>query len=211
MITNPMLFISAMVLGCAAPSIAAMQETETRHESGRSGTVRDLPDQIESGSDTLVPRDSFDEDRQEETADAQAPLPLTEMSDIHKPILEIPTDIVDREENQPRDRSNELFRDNYWSNYPGSFQERLASWDAPDIRYQPLWFEHVSMERYGYTPRPILQPFSSALYFGTSLAFLPFNLVQNPPWECETPLGYCRPGSPAPRVQPRWLRNAVTR
>jgi hypothetical protein len=84
-------------------------------------------------------------------------------------------------------------------------------WEAPNILYQPLYFEHVAMERYGYTPRHWFQPISSALYFSKSLAVLPFNLVHHPTWSCETPYGWCRPGSPAPWVEPYWIRNALGR
>ncbi len=91
------------------------------------------------------------------------------------------------------------------SNYPGTFQERLAAWEAPNVRWYPLYFEDVALERYGYTGGPIIQPVRSAAFFGASLLLLPVNLIRDNPFQCDTPLGYCRPGSPAPYVAPRWI------
>jgi hypothetical protein len=90
-------------------------------------------------------------------------------------------------------------------NYPGTFQERLAAWEAPNVGWYPLYFEDVALERYGYTAGPFVQPVRSAAFFGASLLMLPVNLVRENPFQCDTPLGYCRPGSAAPYVAPRWL------
>ena len=65
--------------------------------------------------------------------------------------------------------------------------------------------ENAALERYGYTHRPIWQPVASGLHFTRSLLFLPYNMYYDPPWKCMTPLGYCRPGSPAPQLRERWF------
>jgi hypothetical protein len=105
----------------------------------------------------------------------------------------------------PDDQSRELNERYSSTNYPGNYQPRIAVWDAPNIRYQPLYFEDVSLERYGYTRGPLVQPVASAAYFGASLFAMPLNMVRQHPGSCTTPLGFCRPGSPAPYTQPRWL------
>ncbi len=124
---------------------------------------------------------------------------------LFRPISDIRVDIRSNATSAPIDYSDKLFADYSSSNYPGSFQSRLAAWEAPNIRYQPLYFQDVSLERYGYTRGPILQPIGSAAYFGMSLISLPLNAVRDRPGTCDTPLGFCRPGSHAPYTQPRWL------
>lgn len=124
---------------------------------------------------------------------------------LFRPLTDIHIDINLSATTTPFDYSDKLFADHSSCNYPGTFQSRLAAWEAPNIRYQPLYFQDVSLERYGYTRGPILQPIESASYFGASLVLLPWNMVRQRPGSCVTPLGFCRPGSPAPYTQPRWL------
>ena len=124
---------------------------------------------------------------------------------LFRPLTDIRVDINSPASSTPIDYSDKLFEDYSSSNYPGSFQSRLAAWEAPNIRYQPLYFQDVALERNGYTRGPILQPIESAAYFGTSLILLPVNMVRDRPGRCVTPLGFCRPGSLAPYTQPRWL------
>ena len=100
---------------------------------------------------------------------------------LFRPLSDIHVDINSNATNMPSDYSGKLFADDSSSNFPGSFQSRLAAWEAPNIRYQPLYFQDVSLERYGYTKGPILQTIDSASYFGTSLILLPVNMVARPP------------------------------
>lgn len=78
---------------------------------------------------------------------------------------------------------------------------RLAyHWHAPAICHQPLYFEDVNLERYGYTPwhlRPI-QPLVSGARFYMTLPALPYLVATNPPNEGIYTLGEYRPGSCVP-------------
>lgn len=78
---------------------------------------------------------------------------------------------------------------------------RLAyHWHAPAICHQPLYFEDVNLERYGYTPwhlRPI-QPLISGARFYMTLPALPYLVATNPPNEGIYTLGEYRPGSCVP-------------
>ncbi len=124
--------------------------------------------------------------------------------ELRQSIMDIQLTVRDPAENKPVDESAELFARFGRSNYPSSFQQRLAMWRAPDIRYRPLYFEDVRLERYGQT-RGLFQPVSSALHLAASHTLLPYNMWVQHPQSCVYPLGYCRPGSLAPAPHTRWL------
>jgi hypothetical protein len=70
------------------------------------------------------------------------------------------------------------------------------SWVPTCIAYHPLYFQQVSLERYGQTYCPCLQPvISSGQFFGTALA-LPGLMVLDWPCDCLYAYGYASPGSP---------------
>jgi len=71
---------------------------------------------------------------------------------------------------------------------------KLFAWAAPDIRYKPLYFEDVALERYGQTRGVFRQPFASGFHFLKSATFLPYYSLYDPVNSCDGPLGYCRPG-----------------
>lgn len=73
-------------------------------------------------------------------------------------------------------------------------------WDAPALCHQPLYFEEVNLERYGYRclPVPLVQPFVSGAFFFASIPALPYRMVAEPPCECVYVLGHYRPGSCVP-------------
>jgi hypothetical protein len=71
------------------------------------------------------------------------------------------------------------------------------SWQASAVGHNPLYFEDVNLERYGYS-RGILQPFISGGRFFTTVVLLPYKVVAHRPSEIIYPLGYYRPGDPAP-------------
>ena len=77
---------------------------------------------------------------------------------------------------------------------PAANSDKLFAWAAPDIRYKPLYFEDVALERYAQTRGFIRQPFVSGLHFLKSAAFLPYYTLYDPVDACDGPLGYCRPG-----------------
>ena len=135
--------------------------------------------------------------------DAQG-VQIPDLEDLGKPIMDIRVFVKVASTIKPEDRSPDLFSRFGNSNYPNSFQHRLAMWRAPDIRYQPLYYEHVALERYGQD-HGLVQPFVSALHFAGSQTFLLYNLCVDRPHSCTYPLGFCRPGSLAPLTHTRWL------
>lgn len=134
---------------------------------------------------------------------AQPPL---DSSELAKPIMDIQLNVLETSERRPEDQSKRLQELNYAINYPGTFQSRIAMWCAPNIHYQPLYFEDVALERYGYHYGDRRQPFASAVHFATSFSLLLPNIRHDAPASCTYPLGFCRPGSPAPQIKNRWLR-----
>ncbi len=74
------------------------------------------------------------------------------------------------------------------------------SWDAPAFCHQPLYFEEVNLERYGYGRRyaRVFQPVLSGAHFFATVPLLPYKMAADPPWARVSNLGHYRPGSPAP-------------
>ncbi len=72
-------------------------------------------------------------------------------------------------------------------------------WAASNITYNPLYFQDVSLERYGHN-HGVFQPVVSVAKFGTQVIGLPYQMALDPPCSCETPLGYYRPGDCAPKL-----------
>lgn len=72
-------------------------------------------------------------------------------------------------------------------------------WNATSFCHQPLYFEEINLERYGYGCSPCLQPAVSAAHFFATVPALPYCLAATCPTECIYTLGYYRPGSCPPR------------
>ncbi len=70
-------------------------------------------------------------------------------------------------------------------------------WDATALCYQPIYFDDVNLERYGYS-HGVLEPFAGAIHFFGTIPILPYKMGMHPPRECVYALGFYRPGSPAP-------------
>jgi hypothetical protein len=71
-------------------------------------------------------------------------------------------------------------------------------WAATNLYYQPLYFEEVNLERYGYTSCRLLQPLISAARFFATIPALPYKMVLQRPCHPNFVLGNDRPGSRAP-------------
>lgn len=71
-------------------------------------------------------------------------------------------------------------------------------WAATCLCYQPLYFEEINLERYGYGCGKCLQPAASAAHFFGTVPILPYCMAVNCPGECNYTLGEYRPGSCAP-------------
>ncbi len=129
-----------------------------------------------------------------------------------KTIRDIETDVRDGSEVVPEDRFAELAKnsqsEDWRSFYPAP---RVFAWSAPDIRYQPLYFEDVPLERYGQTAGWYKQPIYSALFFAQSMFTLPNQMRHDPPYSCDYPLGFCRPGARVPSTKQRQYFGIFTR
>ena len=112
------------------------------------------------------------------------------------PISALNIDIRDTGGEVPPDRSNGFIR-----SYPRDWNlfvvcEKSYLWDAPNVRYQPLYFEDVALERYGHVVRcDGFQSVISAAHFFSSAALLPLHMLRDPIYSCDYPLGFCRPGN----------------
>jgi hypothetical protein len=78
------------------------------------------------------------------------------------------------------------------------FIASTMTWHASGVCHKPLYFEDVQLERYGHTRGPVVQTAVSSAHFFANVALLPYKMGINPPYECQYPLGYYRPGSCAP-------------
>ncbi|MCP4776021.1 MAG: hypothetical protein GY880_17465 [Planctomycetaceae bacterium] len=92
---------------------------------------------------------------------------------------------------------------NVWSEF--SPELKVFAWVAPDIRYQPLYFEDVALERYGQTSGERLESVRSTANFFTSALLLPYHMRRDAPGSCDYPLGFCRPGDVVPCTKQRQL------
>jgi hypothetical protein len=77
------------------------------------------------------------------------------------------------------------------------------TWDSPNVRYRPLYFEDENLERYGNGVGYVLQPYKSGLHFISRVVTLPYHIAAEGTRDCEYGLGYFRPGNcnPAYRQQ----------
>ncbi len=73
-------------------------------------------------------------------------------------------------------------------------------WKASGICHKPLYFEDVTLERYGHSHGMFVQPFVSGAHFFAAIPVLPYKMGIHHPTECMYPLGYYRPGSCAPKL-----------
>ncbi len=75
----------------------------------------------------------------------------------------------------------------------------VLQWAPTNLYHYPLYFEDPSLERYGHTYHPAVQPFASAGRFATQLVGMPYQMALHPVRSREYTLGYYRPGECAPK------------
>jgi hypothetical protein len=80
----------------------------------------------------------------------------------------------------------------------GQWAKTAQHWSATNLQYEPLYFEEVNLERYGYTSCRFLQPLISAARFFATIPALPYKMVLQRPCYPRYALGHYRPGSCAP-------------
>ncbi len=148
---------------------------------------QDEPDMEEQEEDTSKDEDS----RVTPQRDAFGPWP-------RKGIRGINVDVREQSFNVPEDRSEQLLYSggSDWSSFHST--QKVFAWVAPDIRYQPLYFEDVALERYGQTTGPYRQSALSAVHMFKSFVLLPHQMRHDAPGSCDSPLGFCRPGNEVP-------------
>ncbi len=96
---------------------------------------------------------------------------------------------------------------------PRQFGEKVMTWEASNIHYNPLYFQDVGLERYGHSYPFFVQPFASIAKFSVQLVGLPYQMAIDPVCKKMYPLGYYRPGECAPKLiyQIPWnTRAAIT-
>ena len=71
-------------------------------------------------------------------------------------------------------------------------------WEASCFCHNPLYFEEINLERYGYGCCACLQPAVSACHFFATVPALPYKMSVDCPGECDYTLGHYRPGSCPP-------------
>ena len=115
-------------------------------------------------------------------------------------VREVGLDIRERSNIVPPDRSGELISGGggNWDTF--STAPKHFTWAAPNIRYQPLYLEDIALERYGQTPCGWAEAVVSYAHFFKSAALIPYSAFKDCPRSCDSPLGYCRPGAPAPKI-----------
>lgn len=88
-----------------------------------------------------------------------------------------------------------------------SFVLSQSPFESARVPYRPIYFEHVGIERYGHHVGNLFQPALEHAAFFIDTATFPARLIAEPPWECQSSLGYCAPGQPVwpPRLAyPGW-------
>ena len=83
-------------------------------------------------------------------------------------------------------------------NMPRPWPTKVYQWEAAATRHQPLYFEEINAERYGYSCNWVFQPFVSTAHFFGTIPALPYLKATNCPSECQYTLGHYRAGSCPP-------------
>ncbi len=122
-VTLVLSFLIGVVIDAVAERAHAgpgyQQEATIRPADNPAADQQEPAEPSSAGDSPMQDQSQFDKD-----------LPLMRLDDIYQPLQDIDIDIRYKSPNRPPDLSYQLYRDNYSTNYPGSFQERLASWDC---------------------------------------------------------------------------------
>jgi hypothetical protein len=134
-----------------------------------------------------LPELQKDDDTVQQERVAFGPWPAKNINDIR-------IDIRELSDKAPGDRSSQLigYSPKQWTEFTPT--PKVFAWVAPDIRYQPLFFEDVALERYGQTLPPYRQTVVSAIRMTNSFFLFPNHMRHDPIFSCDYPLGFCRPG-----------------
>jgi len=164
----------------------------------------DVDEDLEASDDELdlsedeLDGEELDDELAEDLDDEDAPITRPEFGPWpSKSIQQVRLDLVEHGATAPEDRSSRLFGSSQRIAGNVAATEKVFAWAAPNINYQPLYFEDVALERYGQTKGLVKQPFVSAGRFLADKVLLGTRALRVSPKSCDSPLGYCRPGSPS--------------
>jgi hypothetical protein len=150
---------------------------------------------------------SFVSKHQPKKAEAAPDFKCPSRAELMKPICELGVNITPSKGEMPEECP--LLADAF---EPRMWCDSLYMWKASALCHKPLYFEHMSLERYGHSWHPFEQPFVSAAHFFGSIPILPYKMGIEDPCECVYALGYYRPGNCAPKMLyplPLSVRGAV--
>ncbi len=118
--------------------------------------------------------------------------PITELTiNIQLPQGELPHNLAADCWQQLNATIGPLAADRLWP-------QQVYNWDATCFAHQPLYFEEINLERYGYGCCTCLQSAYSAAHFFATVPALPYCIGAHCPFECQYALGHYRPGSCPP-------------
>jgi len=113
-------------------------------------------DELDYEEDDDFEEDDFDDDEDD------APIVRPEFGPWpRKTIRQVGLDLAEHGAKSPEDRSSRLFNSSRRVDGNIAASEKVFAWAAPNISYQPLYFEDVALERYGQTKGLVKQPFVS--------------------------------------------------
>lgn len=164
----------------------ALKFNELKEDDDLMKDIKKLGDMASEDDENLL--EELDDDRFDEE-DSPPARPMTTWN--LKPMSSISPGMRPVKGASPADQSWQLTSR---GTMPLANSQKLFAWAAPDIKYNPLYFEDVALERYGQTRGVFRQPFASGLHFLKSATFLPYYTLYDPINACDGPLGYCRPG-----------------
>ena len=177
-------------------------ETESNDESESNGDESESNgDESESNNDKTEDSKEFEADLEFEETSQVDPSTIEAINPLRRPMSTLSLDIRDHGDEKPNDESLQFTSQNieHWSTFAP--QPATFSWAAPNIRYQPLYFENVPLERYGQTRSPLVEVAAGGVHFYRSLVLLPYHAAFDHPKSCDYPLGFCRPGNCTNRVK----------
>lgn len=176
----------------------SFEELETSESYSADTDAHKIERENGSVSDDQAPleEESQDDDLAKQDEDDLQPEPRQFGVWPKKSMQEVTADIRNFEGKVPADESSVLIASTRRHYHSAPKPEKVFAWAAPQIRYQPLYFEDVQLERYGQTKGLVKQPLVSGFKFFRDAALLPLNASIDCPGSCDSPLGFCRPGAP---------------
>ncbi len=143
-----------------------------------------------------------------------AALPGPPMGAVYQPLTSLNLGIDSPAGEMPEDYSQRVFGDPVPEAQAavarGEREMIAAHFRSADICYRPLFFEDITLERYGHH-YGCLQPAVSAVRFFGRIPIVPYLAGANPPCRCKYNTGHYRPGDCVPFHRyrlPKSLRGA---